>query len=84
MREQGFTLDYAVTNKDFSISPKDPLKLLPLTSASRDTTMCLAAAHALVKLDDGQVVGDPMEQTTLKALEWDLKGRDGVIPNTGV
>ena len=64
-------------------SPKDPLKLLPLTSASRETTLCLAAAHALVKLDDGQVVGDPMEQTTLKALEWDLKGRDGVVPNNG-
>ncbi|CEL52780.1 hypothetical protein RSOLAG1IB_11124 [Rhizoctonia solani AG-1 IB] len=65
------------------VDPTDPLKLLPLTAASRETTLCLAAAHALVKLDDGQVVGDPMEQTTLKALEWDLKGRDGVIPNKG-
>lgn len=65
------------------VDSKDPLRLLPLTSASRETTLCLAAAHALVKLDDGQVVGDPMEQTTLKALEWDLRGRDGVIPNSG-
>ncbi|KAF8721568.1 Endoplasmic reticulum ca-transporting p-type atpase, partial [Rhizoctonia solani] len=65
------------------IDPTDPLKLVPLTAASRETTLCLAAAHALVKLDDGQVVGDPMEQTTLKALEWDLKGRDGVVPNKG-
>ncbi|CAE6501450.1 unnamed protein product [Rhizoctonia solani] len=65
------------------VDPTDPLKLVPLTAASRDTTLCLAAAHALVKLDDGQIVGDPMEQTTLKALEWDLKGRDGVVPNKG-
>ncbi|QRW07471.1 endoplasmic reticulum Ca-transporting P-type ATPase [Ceratobasidium sp. AG-Ba] len=65
------------------VDPADPLRLLPLTEASRDTTLCLAAAHALVKLDDGQVVGDPMEQTTLKALDWDLKGRDGVVPNKG-
>ncbi|KAH7338015.1 endoplasmic reticulum Ca-transporting P-type ATPase [Rhizoctonia solani] len=65
------------------VDPNDPLKLVPLTDASRDTTLCLAAAHALVKLDDGQIVGDPMEQTTLKALEWDLKGRDGVVPNKG-
>ncbi|KAG8680678.1 hypothetical protein FRC11_002143, partial [Ceratobasidium sp. 423] len=65
------------------VDPTDPLRLVPLTAASRDTTLCLAAAHALVKLDDGQVVGDPMEQTTLKALEWDLKGRDGVVPNKG-
>jgi cation-transporting ATPase 13A1 len=64
-------------------SAANPLKLLPLTEASRETTLCLAAAHALVKLDDGQVVGDPMEQTTLKALDWDLKGRDGVVPNKG-
>ena len=39
---------------------------------SRETTLCLAAAHALVKLDDGTVVGDPMEKTTLDSLEWTL------------
>ena len=65
------------------VDSSDPLRLVPLTEVSRDTTLCLAAAHALVKLDDGQVVGDPMEQTALKALDWDLKGRDGVVPNKG-
>jgi manganese-transporting P-type ATPase len=38
----------------------------------RETTLCLAGAHALVKLDEGAVVGDPMEKTTLDALEWTL------------
>ena len=34
--------------------------------------MTLAAAHALVLLEDGTLVGDPMEKTTLGALEWKL------------
>lgn len=41
-----------------------------MKDTSRETTLCLAAAHALVKLDDGAIVGDPMEKTTLEALEW--------------
>ena len=40
--------------------------------AGRETTLCLAAAHALVLLDDGTVVGDLMEKTALEALEWQL------------
>ena len=38
----------------------------------RETTLCLATAHALVQLDDGAIVGDPMEKTTLEALDWKL------------
>src|ERR1700722_18357490 len=32
------------------------------------TTLVLASAHALVKLDEGEVVGDPMEKATLQWL----------------
>lgn len=39
--------------------------------ALRDTIQTLAAAHALVQLDDN-IVGDPMEKATLEALEWKL------------
>ena len=53
-------------------SASDPSKLIDVTEASRETTLCLAAAHALVRLDDGTVVGDPMEKTTLDALKWQL------------
>lgn len=37
-----------------------------------ETTLVLATAHALVKLDEGEVVGDPMEKATLTALGWTL------------
>ncbi|KAF4610180.1 hypothetical protein D9613_010592 [Agrocybe pediades] len=54
----------------------DSKKLVNVKETSRETMLCLAAAHALVKLDDGTVVGDPMEKTTLDALEWNLtKGK---------
>ena len=55
-----------------SYSPKDGLRLVDVKETGRTTTLCLAAAHALVKLDDGTIVGDPMEKTTLEALDWKL------------
>ncbi|GKZ27263.1 hypothetical protein AbraCBS73388_004038 [Aspergillus brasiliensis] len=41
-----------------------------------DTTLVLASAHALVKLDEGEVVGDPMEKATLNWLGWTLGKND--------
>jgi len=61
-------------------SPKDPRKLINVKETSRDTTLCLAAAHALVKLDDGTIVGDPMEKTTLDSLEWTVGKNESVHP----
>jgi len=40
------------------------------------TTLTLATAHALVKLDEGDVVGEPMEKATLEALGWVLGKND--------
>ncbi|KXN88703.1 putative cation-transporting ATPase 1, partial [Leucoagaricus sp. SymC.cos] len=54
------------------VNEGDQKKLINVKEVSRETTLCLAAAHALVKLDDGMTVGDPMEKTTLDALEWSL------------
>ncbi|KAF8590671.1 endoplasmic reticulum Ca-transporting P-type ATPase [Ramaria rubella] len=62
------------------IDPKDPLRLVNVKESGRETTLCLAAAHALVLLDDGTVVGDPMEKTTLEALEWILSKGDQITP----
>ncbi|KAK4172373.1 putative type V cation-transporting ATPase [Triangularia setosa] len=44
--------------------------------AGLETTLVLATAHALVKLDEGEVVGDPMEKATLNALGWSLGKND--------
>ena len=44
------------------------------------TTLVLASAHALVRLDEGDVVGDPMEKATLTALNWTL-GKNDTLTN---
>lgn len=49
-----------------------------MKEVGKDTALCLAAAHALVRLDDGVIVGDPMEKTTLDALEWTV-GQGNII-----
>ncbi|CAK7894186.1 endoplasmic reticulum transmembrane helix translocase [[Candida] anglica] len=46
--------------------------------APETTSFVLGSAHALVKLDDGDVVGDPMEQATLKAADWTVGLKDTV------
>ena len=56
----------------FCDSSKNRKKLIDVKETERETTLCLAAAHALVRLDDGTIVGDPMEKTTLEALDWKL------------
>lgn len=51
-----------------------------MTECQQDTVLTLASAHALVLLEDGTVVGDPMERTTLDALEWQLTTGDQIGP----
>ncbi|KAL4921988.1 hypothetical protein BDW62DRAFT_208146 [Aspergillus aurantiobrunneus] len=48
-----------------------------------DTTLVLASAHALVKLDEGDVVGDPMEKATLQWLGWTLGKNDSLTSKSG-
>lgn len=44
--------------------------------AGQHTVLTLATAHALVKLDEGDIVGDPMEKATLASLGWTLGRND--------
>ncbi|KAF7293727.1 Cation-transporting ATPase [Mycena chlorophos] len=64
------------------VDERQNLTLVDVKKASRETTLCLAAAHALVRLDDGTIVGDPMEKTTLAALEWNLSTGEMVAPTS--
>lgn len=54
--------------------------LTPVTETPNETKLTLASAHALVLLEDGVIVGDPMERTTLDALDWQLTKGDNISP----
>ena len=61
------------------VGAQTPKDLAAVKDSSKETTLTLAAAHALVLLEDG-VVGDPMEKTTLDALDWKLNKGDVLQP----
>ena len=52
--------------------------LYTVEDSPNTTALVLGSAHALVKLDDGEVVGDSMEQATLKAAHWTVGENDTV------
>ncbi|KAF2848733.1 cation-transporting ATPase 4 [Plenodomus tracheiphilus IPT5] len=56
--------------------------LTKVTDVATETTLVLATAHALVKLDDGETVGEPMEKATLESLGWKLGAKDTLTANT--
>lgn len=55
---------------------KPRTELMPVSEVGLQTTLVLATAHALVKLDDGEIVGEPMEKATLSSLGWVLNQKD--------
>ncbi|EED19417.1 cation transporting ATPase, putative [Talaromyces stipitatus ATCC 10500] len=55
-------------------------ELVKVNEVGNETTLVLATAHALVKLEEGEIVGDPMEKATLSSLGWVL-GKDDVLSN---
>ena len=56
--------------------------LKPPRELKREVQWVLATANALVRLDDGAIVGDPMEKAALDALHWSLLEGDVVIPDS--
>lgn len=56
----------------------NPIELLNVTEANSNTILVLATAHALVRLDEGEIVGDPMEKATVKALAWSVGKNDNL------
>jgi manganese-transporting P-type ATPase len=56
--------------------------LAKLVETPAETMLVLAAAHALVKLDDGTIVGEPMEKATVSELRWTVGSHDTVTSNS--
>ena len=53
--------------------------IVPVKATALETQLVLATAHALVKLDEGDIVGDPMEKATLTSLGWTLGKNDNLM-----
>jgi len=51
-------------------------QVIPVVETGLETTLVLATAHALVKLEEGDIVGEPMEKATLASLGWTLGKND--------
>ncbi len=59
-------------------------EVTPVISVGLHTTLVLATAHALVKLDEGDIVGDPMEKATLHSLGWTLGRNDTLTGKSAI
>ncbi|KAK4237694.1 hypothetical protein C8A03DRAFT_34314 [Achaetomium macrosporum] len=58
-------------------------RMSKVDEAGMETILVLATAHALVKLDEGDIVGDPMEKATLNELGWSLGKNDTLTSKPG-
>lgn len=65
-----------VTENGISKTDSHTPPLVPVSVIPDQTTLVLATAHALVKLEEGDVVGEPMEKATLDSLKWTLGDND--------
>ncbi|KAK7094549.1 endoplasmic reticulum transmembrane helix translocase-like [Littorina saxatilis] len=57
-------------------------EMIAAADAPLHTVQVLATCHSLVQLED-EMVGDPLEKATLKAVEWNLTKGEAVIPLKG-
>ncbi|WEW58390.1 putative cation-transporting ATPase 1 [Emydomyces testavorans] len=70
--------------KNAAVSPDGAhTDITKVEDVKNETTLVLATAHALVKLDEGEIVGDPMEKATLMSLGWGLGQNDILTTKPG-
>ncbi|XP_041091583.1 manganese-transporting ATPase 13A1 [Polyodon spathula] len=61
---------------------KDGREVMPVSEIPVETHRVVATCHSLVQMDDGTLVGDPLEKAMLTAVDWTLTKDEKVFPHS--